>query len=67
MEIGPCGPDPVLPLDWFSYLPLVTAVLITSKCAESPGSRRVGVRGALVYFLPSETVKDEFSSPSPAR
>jgi len=44
------------PLEWNSFLPLVTAVLITPKGAESPGSRRIGVLGALVYFLPSETV-----------
>jgi len=31
--------------------PLVNAVSI-----ESPGSRRIGVIGALVYFLPSEAV-----------
>jgi len=35
---------------------LVTAVLITPKGAESPGSRRIGVIGALLYFLPSETI-----------
>ena len=39
-----------------STLPLVTAVLITPKGAESPGSRRIGVIGALVLILPSETV-----------
>jgi len=31
-------------------------VFITFKGAETPGSRRIGVIGALVYFLPSETV-----------
>ena len=36
---------------------LFTAVLITHKGAESPGSRRIGVISALVYFLPSETVR----------
>ena len=35
---------------------LVTAVLITLKDAEPPGSRRTGVIGALIYFLPPETV-----------
>jgi len=39
-----------------SILPLVTAVLITPKGAEPPGSRRIGVIGALVLILPSETV-----------
>ena len=54
--IGPCGPVPPLPLEWNSILPLVTAVLITPKGAEPPGSRRIGVIGALVLILPSETV-----------
>jgi len=44
------------PLEWTSFPPLVTAVLITPKGAESPGSRRIGVIGALVLILPSETV-----------
>jgi len=44
------------PLEWTSFPPLVTAVLITPKGAESPGSRRIGVVDALVHFLPSETV-----------
>jgi len=35
---------------------LRSAVFITPKDAESPGSRRIGVFGELVYFLPSETV-----------
>jgi len=41
---------------WNSSLPLVTAVLITPKGAESPGSHHIGVIGALVLILPSETV-----------
>ena len=44
------------PLECTSILPLVTAVLITPKGAEPPGSRRIGVIGALVLILPSETV-----------
>jgi len=48
------GPPP--PLEWNSFLPLVTAVLITPKGAESPGSRRIGVIGALVLILPSKNV-----------
>jgi len=44
------------PLEWNSILSLVTAVLITPKGAEPPGSRRIGVIGALVLILPSETV-----------
>jgi len=45
------------PLEWNSFLPLVTAVLITPKGAESPGSRHIGVTGALVLILlSSETV-----------
>ena len=56
LGIGPCGPVPPPPLEWNSILPLVTAVLITPKGAEAPGSRRIGVTGALVLILPSETV-----------
>jgi len=48
------GPPP--PLEWSSFLSLVTAVLLTPKGIESPGSRRIGVIGALVLILPSETV-----------
>ena len=55
------GPSPAL--EWTFFLPLITAVLITPKGAESPGSRCIGVIGALVYFLPSETVYDKLSSP----
>ena len=36
--------------EWLSIPPLVAAVLITSKGAESPGSGRIGVIGALVFF-----------------
>ena len=56
LGIGPCGLVPLPPLGWNSILPLVTAVLITPKSAEPPGSRRIGVIGALVLILPSETV-----------
>ena len=54
--ICPCGLVPPPPLEWTSFPPLVTTVLITPKGAESPGSRRIGVIGALVLILPSETV-----------
>jgi len=53
--IGPCRPIHPPPLEWNSILPLVTAVLITPKGAEPPDSRGIGVRGALVLILPSET------------
>ena len=56
LGIGPCGLVPPPPLECNSILPLVTAVLITPKGAEPPGSRRIGVLGALVLILPSETV-----------
>ena len=56
MGIGPCGPVPPPPIEWTPFPPLVAAVLITPKGAESPGSRRIGVIGALVLILPSETV-----------
>jgi len=54
--IGPCGPVLPPPLEWNSILPLVTTVLIMPKGVEPPGSRRIGVIGALVLILPSETV-----------
>jgi len=54
--IGPCGPVPPPPLELPSFPHTLTAVLITPKGAESPGSRRIGVIAALVCFLPSETV-----------
>ena len=47
------GPPPSPRVEFHS---LVTAVLITPKGAEPPGSRRIGVIGALVLILPSETV-----------
>ena len=42
------GPPPP-PLEWIPFPPLVAAVLITPKGAESPGSGRIGVIGALVF------------------
>jgi len=56
LEIGPCGLVSPPPLECNSILPLVTAVLITPKGAEPPDRRRIGVLGALVLILPSETV-----------
>jgi len=56
MGIGPFGPVPPPPLEWTPFLPLVAAVFITPKGAESPVRRRIGVIGALVLILPSETV-----------
>jgi len=44
--------SPPPPLEWLPFPPLVAAVLITPKGAESPGSGRIGVIGALVFFLP---------------
>jgi len=46
----PCGPIPLPPLEWLPFPPLVAAVLITPKGAQSPGSGRIGVIGALVIF-----------------
>jgi len=44
------GPPP--PLEWLPFPPLVAAVFITPKGAESPRSGRIGVigPGALVFF-----------------
>ena len=70
MGIGPCGPVSPPPLEWTSFPPLVTAVLITPKGAESPGSLRLGVMGVLVFsFHPrpsGRTVAEDFS-PTPPR
>jgi len=55
LGIGPCGLVPPPSLEFNSILPLVTVVLITPKGAETPGSRRIGVIGALVLILPSES------------
>jgi len=41
---------PPTPLEWLSFPPLIAAVLFIPKSAESPGSGRVGVIGALVFF-----------------
>ena len=43
--------NPPPPLEWISSLPLVTAVLITTKVDESPDSSRMGVIGVLVIFF----------------
>ena len=42
--------SPPPPLEWISFPPLVAAVLIILKGAESPGNGRIGVIGALVFF-----------------
>ena len=56
------GPPP--PLEWLSFPPLVAAVLITPKGAESPGS---GCMEGQVrwFFFPSEAVL--LHSPWPAQ
>jgi len=59
------GP-PTLPLEWLPFPPLVTAVLITPKGAESPDSGHIGVIGASVFFSTSEAVQDKRHSPWPA-
>ena len=51
---------PPPPREWLSFLPLVAAVSITPKGAESPGSGCIGVIGALGFF-PPEAVKDRTS------
>jgi len=43
------GPPP--PLEWLPFPSLVAAVFITPKGAESPGSGRIGVIGALAFFF----------------
>jgi len=36
---------------WLLFAPLMAVVLITPKGAESPGSGRIGVIGAFVFFF----------------
>jgi len=38
------------PLEWLSFPPLVAAVLITPKGAESPGSGHIGVKVRWFFF-----------------
>jgi len=52
---GPCGTGPPSPLEWIPALPLVTAVLIAPKGAEPPGSGRMGMMCALVFYFPSDS------------
>ena len=42
---------PPPPLEWLPFPPLVAAMLIKPKGAESPGSGRIGVIGALVFVF----------------
>ena len=42
--------SPPPPLEWLPFPPLVAAVFIKLKGAESPGSGRIGMIGALVFF-----------------
>jgi len=49
------GISPRGPLQWLSSPPQVAALLITAQVAESPGSGRMGVIGALIFFY-SEAV-----------
>ena len=53
---------PAPPLEWISSPPIVVAVLITTKCNESPGSSRMGVILRWLFF-PSEAVQDKPHSP----
>ena len=59
--------NPPRPLEWLPFPPLVGAVSITPKGDESPGSSRIGVIVALVFFPPSEAVQDKLHSPWPAQ
>ena len=47
VSLWTCPPPP---LEWLSFPPLVAAVLITPKGAESPDSGCIGVIGVLVFF-----------------
>ena len=45
------GTVPCPPLEWFPFPPLVAAMLITPKGAESPGGGSVGVIGCVGFFF----------------
>ena len=55
------GPPP--PLEWLPFPPLVAAVFITPKGAESPSSGRIGKIDVFIFFFLSEAVQDELHSP----
>jgi len=55
--------SPPPPLEWLPLPPLVAAVLITPKGAESPGSSRIGVIGALVFFFHLRPFRINFTLP----
>jgi len=59
--------NPPPPLEWLPFPPLVAAMLITPKGDESPGSNRIGVIGAFIFFFPCEAVQDKLHSPWPAQ
>jgi len=42
--------SPPLPLEWFPFPPLVAAVFITAKGAQSSGSGCIGVIGVFFFF-----------------
>jgi len=54
--------NPPPPLEWLPFPPLVAAVLITPKDAESPVSSFIGAIGALVFSFLSEAVQDKLHS-----
>ena len=56
------GPPPP-PLEWIPFPPLVAAVLITPKSAELPGSGRIRVIDALVFFLHLRPFRINFTLP----
>jgi len=55
------GPPPLL--EWLPFPPLVAAVLITPRGVESPGSGRIGVIGALVFFFHLRPFRINFTLP----
>ena len=59
----PCRLVPLPPLECFPFLPLVAAVLITPKGAESPDSGRIGMIGALGFFFYLRPFRINFTLP----
>jgi len=57
------GRTPPPLLKWLPFSPLVAAVLITPKGAESPGSGRTGVIGAFVFFFHLRLFRINFTLP----
>ena len=61
VSLRTCSPPP--PLESLPFPPLVPAVLITPKGAESPGSGHMGVIGVLINFFHLRLFRINFTLP----